>query len=168
MGKLLFIILITVAIVYMKKNRDKKKVEAGDYDRVVLSLEGYYGVTRDNLNALGTSIISISTYWFETDGKVDTSSGAMSVCVQDGTNDNLADSLGMKVAVLEGKKHYQFMVPGRFSRTVKCEILKKLAVKLSNDYPNDLINMNESIPALYSMVDMKDTYEMLNRVNKER
>ena len=164
MRSLLFIILAIVLIVIIKKNIDKKKVASGDYDSAISQLVGYYDITRSNLEALGANIISISTYWFETDGKADSSSSFMSVCVREGTNDSLADSLGMNVSMIEGKVNYQFVVKGRFSKTTKCEIIKKVAERLRKNYSDDVIEIDESIPALFAMVNSRRMYEMLSKL----
>lgn len=164
MSSLLFIIILIALIVIIKKNIDKKKVDSGNYDHAIAQLTGYYDTTRSNLEALGASVISISTYWFESEGKADSSSSYMSVCVREGTNDSLANSLGMNVSMIEGKMNYQFVLKGKYSRTVKREIIKKLAESLRNIYPDDVFEIDESIPALFAMVNSRRMYEMLGRL----
>ena len=89
---------------FRKKSSDEKKVASGDLDGTINILANYYGITRSNLEALGCGgVISVSTFWFELNGSVSSSSAFMSVCVTEGTNDNLARSLGMDVKILNDK-----------------------------------------------------------------
>ena len=61
----------------------------------------------------------------------------MSVCVVEGTNDALAERLGMEVASIGNKKHYQLSIGKKFSTTEKKEMLKQLMSKLTAHYAND-------------------------------
>ena len=139
MGTIILIVIAIVVFNYLRKSMATKKAAAGGYDSVISKLKAYYGTVRQHRDELGTGVVSISTYWIEMNGKVDSSSGAMSVCVRDGTNDRLEESLGMKVSTINGQRYYQFIVHVNISRTVKCEILRKLAPELKGLYPNDII-----------------------------
>lgn len=86
----------------------------------------------------------------------------MSVCLRDGVNDQLADSIGMEISVIEGTKLYQYVVRETFSKTVEREVLKKLIIELQNVYPDDVFSLDESISAIISMVDSKDLIDTLN------
>lgn len=164
MGTIILIIIAIVAFNYLRKSMAERNAATGGYDTIISHLKAYYGTVRQNRVELGADVISISTYWISVNGKSDSSSGALSVCVTEGKNDRLAESLGMRVTTINGKRYYQFIVHINVSRTVKREILRKLAPELKKLYPNDVIQFDEKIPAVYSMVDSQNILDMLNRV----
>lgn len=163
----LVVIIIAIIIFAMaKKTKDTENVTNGKRDDDINKLLMYYEATRNNVEALGANVIGISTFWFELDGKISSSSGYMSVCVNGGTNDALAKRLGMDVKTIEGEKYYQFVIRKHFSTTEKREVLRKLVSELSARYDNDAFQFDETIPAIFSMVDQKDFINLINQINQ--
>ena len=160
---IIIVVAVIVAIVLLKKKKDKDRVTSGEFDEDIKTLEKYYDVARNCLEDLGGGVIGISTYWFELEGKMSSSSGFLSVCLENGNNDSLAKSIGMDVSVIEGKKYYQFAVRKKFSITQKREILRQLAQRLASNYSKDAIQFDESIPAIFALVDSKDFIEIVQR-----
>ncbi len=101
MGTILLIVIAVVIFLHLSKSSAAKKAQAGGYDNIISQLESYYATVRQYHKELGTGVISISTYWLEINGAASSSSGAMSVCLTEGTNDQLANSLGMKVSTIK-------------------------------------------------------------------
>lgn len=159
-----FTLLLIAGIVFffLKKSSDKKQVESGQNDSQIQVLRSYYARVRERANDLGAGVICVGTYFFTVDGSVDTSSAYMSVMVQDGTNDALAKSMGMDVSIMGGKTYYQYVLKAPFSRAKKKAILHRLAPMLKADFPNDVFNIDDSIPSLFAMVDVQDAMDLLN------
>ena len=134
---LVLIIIIIVFIVVKRLLKDQDNVENGGRDADIRQLYNYYDLVRSNIGALRSDVITIGTYLFELDGKASASSADMSVCVVEGTNDALAERLGMEVASIGNKKYYQLSIGKKFSTTEKKEMLKQLMSKLTAHYAND-------------------------------
>ena len=149
-------------MIYLKNKSDTEKVTSGNYDHLISQFKNYYELVRKDYESLGAGVIGISTYWFETDGKVDSSSAYLSVQVLDGKNDQLALSKGMDVKKIGNRVYYQYVVRAPFSRAAKKAILAKLYTELSTMYPDDLFKLDEKIPLLSSMVNTKRIMQMLN------
>lgn len=162
MGFFIFLLIVGVAIFFLKKSFDTKQVESGQNDSQIQILRNYYASVRERANDLGVGVISVGTYFFSVDGNVDTSSAYMSVMVRDGTNDALAEAIGMDVTFMGGHNYYQYVLRAPFSQTKKKAILHRLAPMLKSDFPNDVFNVDDSIPALFSMVDVQSTIDLLN------
>ena len=163
MGSFILLLIVGIAAFFFKKSFDRKQVESGRHDNQIQALRSYYARVRESADNLGAGVISISTYWFSVDGNIDSSSAYMSVAVQDGINDALAEAMGMKVSFMNGKTYYQYVLKVPFNRTKKRAILHRLAPMLKSDFPNDVFNIDDSIPALFAMVDMQRAVDLLNR-----
>ena len=156
MNGIIEFLVFLVILVFVVKLVSKKAAENGDYDKIIQQLEFFYDRVRNYHEQLGGGVVCISTYWFEIDGRADSSSALMSVCMHNGINDELAESIGMNVSNIGGTKYYQFVPKGGFRRAQKQVIVKRLAEVLAQDYHNDIFEINESIPAIFAMVDQRD------------
>jgi len=165
MEAILFIGVIIAIVVLVKKSNDEKNtnnVSEGKYDADISRLEYYYSILRQNASALGVNLIGISTYFFVLDGRVDSSSSFLAVSVRNVQNPSLAEELGMEVENLNGEIEHRFVLKGRYSQSTKRAILAEMQARISKNYPNDVVEYDTSIPALYCMIDMKDVMRMLN------
>ena len=162
-GIVFLAIIIVVVVVIIKKKNEGTNVTGGSYDAELTRLEGFYSTIRQNLNNLGGGVISVNTYFFMLNGRVDSSSAFLSVGVRNVTNTALAQQLGMEVANLNGEIECRFVLRKKFSTSTKRVILSELGGRLAEKYPNDVLKYDNSIPALLCMVDVKNIMDMMGK-----
>lgn len=164
MQSLLFLVIIIVIVVVIKRKNDAKNVanvSNGKYDAELAKLENYYSIIRENADGLGVGVICISTYFFVLDGRVDSSSSFLAVSVRNVANIALAKQLGMDVANLNGELEYRFILKGKFGISTKRAILSEMSNRIAEKYPNDVLKYDNSIPALFCSIDVKNIMNMM-------
>ncbi len=157
---IILLVIIIVLLVKHKKKKDQNKVASGAYDADIDAFMSFVGRVRPHVDELGTRVIVISTHLFEIDGNVDSSSALMSLKMRDGTNDELAESLGMDVTIVGGKKYYELVQKKGFSTGIKREIVKQLGARLADKYPDDAITVDEQVPAVFVSVELAKNMQL--------
>jgi len=65
----------------------------------------------------------------------------------------------MDTKFIQEKYINELVIRQRFSKSNKIAIIEAVGKKIQEAYPNDQLNFDTSIPALFAMKDMKDVWE---------
>lgn len=159
MWLIILIIIIIVVIIMLVRKNSGGNVSSDDVNRLFV----YYEKIRNNYhNGSRCSAIFLASPVVEYDG-TPVLSGFLSVFVleDDNSGDASAQAIGMESKERDGKFEHHFIIKKRFSKSVKRQLLQTVGAKIQEFYPNDLLNYDDSIPMLTSMVDMKDFIEAI-------
>ena len=168
---MLAIIVIGVLVYFYLKSRKAKieAIERGDRDDVIRQLIAYYDLIRSHKDELNAGVITVGTFFFLSNDKVDTSSAYLAVQVRDETGScrQAAADCGLDIMhTPDDTWWYQYPVRVPFNGAEKKAIIQRLAGKIATLYPNDVFETKDA--ALFSMVDSKEMMEMINRINSNR
>ena len=157
---IIFIIIVIIAVVYMKNSESANSIKTGGREEIVDALVTRYGRVRGYIREFGVDIVSVGTYYFELDGEVSASSRYMSVCVRSESDLGVetAKKLNMEIMDCNVTYYYQLPLKGEgFSSAEKDAILERVASKIRTLYTNDYLKMYSGL--LMGAVERKELME---------
>ena len=154
---LVVIIMIIVAISKSRKN------DTVNLAQDVESAFFYYEKIRNQyLNDRESSVIVLGTPFVEYNGTyVPSVFFAVYVSEEDNSGTTKANGMGMETRMQNNKYVHQFVIKNKYSKKNKIQMLQMLANKIGQEYPNDYLKADFSIPILMSAIDIKDFMEMV-------
>ena len=157
---IIIVIIIVIIVIAVSNSKESSSSTLSSVD-VVTTLFGYYQRIRNEyIDDENKKTILIGSPVVEYNGTL-VLSGFLSVGVrEDDTSKNeLAHSLGMDTKFIQEKYINELVIRQRFSKSNKIAIIEEVRKKIQEAYPNDQLNFDTSIPALFAMKDMKDVWE---------
>lgn len=156
---IIVLIIALIIVVNVKNNSGSSSASSND----VALLFSYYEMIRNNYhNESHSSSIIIGSPIVEYNG-TSVLSSFLAVYVSEENNSGIAkaQALGMQTKARNGKFEHQFVIRKKYSKQDKKQLLQAVGYKIQEAYPNDLLNYDDSLPLLVSVVDMKNFFEMI-------
>ena len=153
----IIIVFVVIAVANSKKNTPPSP---SSIDIVTIMFNYYQRIRNEYIDDENKKTIIIGSPVIEYNGTL-VLSGFLSLCVRedDTSKSGLAQSLGMDTKFIQGKYVHELVIRQSFSKSNKISIIEAVGKRIQEVYPNDQLNWDKSIPALFAIKDMKDVWE---------